>query len=89
MEKGDSLHVFAFTSHDELLLAESEGEFTLPDWERAHAAALKICCEPQARPGDAMLVDDETPRAGPDLRHFLRSTMETKIAADLHWKGGQ
>lgn len=77
--------MFAFTSQDELLLAESEGDFTMQDWDRAHAAAQRICCEPGKKSGIEMVLDDEK-RDGPDMRHFLRSTMEAKVTADLHWK---
>ncbi len=43
VERCQSLHVFAFTSHDELLLAESEGDFSWQDWEEAHSTAKRIC----------------------------------------------
>ncbi|KAK3337447.1 hypothetical protein B0T19DRAFT_72917 [Cercophora scortea] len=79
-----SVHVLAFTSHDELLLAESEGDFTVKEWDDVYETAQRICCRPATTAETDMAIDDEA--AGPDMRHFLRSTMETKIAADLHWK---
>jgi exosome complex component RRP46 len=32
-----------------------------------------------------MVLDDES-TGGPDMRQFIRSAMESKVAADLHWK---
>ncbi len=85
IEKAESHHVLAFTSQDDLLVAESEGDFTIADWDRVHAAALEICCQADRQPGVDMVLDDET-RDGPDMRRFLRSTMEAKVASDLKWK---
>jgi exosome complex component RRP46 len=85
-ETAQSVHVLAFTSHDELLLAESEGDFTVKEWDDVYETAKTICCRPQpTKEGIAMVLDDEN-AAGPDMRHFLRSAMESKVASDLHWK---
>jgi exosome complex component RRP46 len=87
IEKARSVHVLAFTSQDDLLLAESEGDFTVKEWDDVYETAKGICCRPapQAKEGMAMVLDDET-TGGPDMRQFLRSTMGSKVAADLHWK---
>ncbi len=81
-----SVHVLAFTSHDELLLAESEGDFTVQEWDDIYETAKGICCHSApAKEGMAMVLDDED-AGGPDMRQFLRSAMASKVAADLHWK---
>lgn len=86
IETARSVHVLAFTSHDGLLLAESEGDFTVREWDEVYETARAICCRSApAKDGMAMLLDDEA-TGGPDMRHFLRSTMESKVVADLHWK---
>ncbi|KAL2261592.1 hypothetical protein VTK26DRAFT_3832 [Humicola hyalothermophila] len=86
IETAQSVHVLAFTSHDELLLAESEGDFTVKEWDSVYETAKRICCRPAlTQEGIAMVLDDEG-AAGPDMRHFLRSSMESKVAADLYWK---
>jgi exosome complex component RRP46 len=85
VETARSVHVLAFTSKDELLLAESEGDFTVKEWDEVYETAKKICCRP-APDGAAMQLDDESSAVGPDLRQFLRTTMEAKVTADLHWK---
>ncbi|KAK0731238.1 hypothetical protein B0H67DRAFT_479284 [Lasiosphaeris hirsuta] len=86
IETAQSVHVLAFTSQDELLLAESEGDFTVEEWDDVYETAKRICCQSGAsKAGIEMLVDDESLN-GPDMRQFLRSTLETKVDADLHWK---
>lgn len=86
IETAQSVHVLAFTSHDELLLAESEGDFTVKEWDDVYETAWRICCRPSAtNDGIAMVLDGED-AGGPDMRHFLRSTMESKVAGDLYWK---
>lgn len=86
IEIAQSVHVLAFTSHDELLLAESEGDFTVKEWDGIYETAKKICCHSTpAKDGMEMVLDEEA-STGPDMRHFLRSTMESKVAADLYWK---
>lgn len=83
-EKSRSIHALAFTSHHELLLAESEGDFSMNEWDEIYQTARSICCTPARQEIDMVLDDDQ--QAGPDLRRFLRSAAEAKIMADLHWK---
>lgn len=85
LDTANSAHVFAFTSDGQLLLAESQGDFSMAGWKDAHATAKKICCEAAKKEGIDMILDDEN-QAGPDLQRFLRSTMESKVAEDLMWK---
>jgi exosome complex component RRP46 len=85
LEAANSSHVFAFTAHGQLLLAESQGDFTMAEWEDAHATAKNICCEAAKKDGMEMILDDEK-QAGPHLQGFLRTTMEAKVAEDLQWR---
>jgi exosome complex component RRP46 len=84
LQQARSLHVFAFTSQDDLILNESEGEFTLQEWDQVQEAARRQCCPPITKTDDVDMMSED--RAGADLRNFTRSTMETKIASDLYWK---
>ncbi|KAI2640475.1 hypothetical protein GGS26DRAFT_161238 [Hypomontagnella submonticulosa] len=85
IETSQSFHVFSFTSHDELILAESEGSFTMKEWNDTFAVAQRQCCSPTATAdGDTAMDDDSL--AGTGLKQFIRSTLEGKIASDLHWK---
>ncbi|KAI1481645.1 hypothetical protein F4774DRAFT_17303 [Daldinia eschscholtzii] len=85
IETSHSFHVFSFTSHDELILAESEGSFTVKEWDEAFAVAQRQCCPPtNTDDGDTLMDDGSLP--GANLKQFIRSTLEGKIASDLHWK---
>ncbi|KAK4147928.1 uncharacterized protein C8A04DRAFT_24490 [Dichotomopilus funicola] len=86
IETAQSAHVLAFTSHGGLLLAESEGDFTVKEWDSVYDTAREICCRSApTKEGMEMVLDEEATR-GPDMRQFLQSTMEAKVAKDLHWK---
>ncbi len=86
VEIAHSVHVLAFTSHHELLLAESEGDFTVQEWDDVYETAKKICCQSGAKKAGIDMVLDEGNGAGHEMGQFIRSTLETKVAADLHWK---
>jgi exosome complex component RRP46 len=87
IEAAQSVHVLAFTSQDDLLLAESEGDFTVKEWDDVYDTAKTICCKSGATKAEGIeMVLDEQEDSGPDMRKFLRSALETKVAADLHWK---
>ncbi|KAI1779942.1 hypothetical protein F4818DRAFT_159608 [Hypoxylon cercidicola] len=80
-----SFHIFSFTSHDKLILVESEGGFTMKEWDDVFAVAQRQCCPPAvANDGDTFM--DDGSRAGADVKQFTRSTLEGKIMSDLHWK---
>jgi exosome complex component RRP46 len=87
LEKCQSAHVFAFTSQDKLLLAESEGSFGFDDWDKAYQSACRICCGNGGKDSnlDSVMGNVEADN-GTDLRHFVRATAETKAADDLEWK---
>lgn len=82
IEMSRSLHVFAFTSHGDLILTQSEGEFTVKEWEDILASAQGHCCPNTS--GDVSMGDGEA--SGADLGIFTRSVLEAKIASDLYWK---
>jgi len=85
-EDASSLHTLAFTSHDELLLVESEGDFTMQQWDSVYETARQICCGQEHGGSGIDMILDDGQRNGPDLRHFVRSILEAKVATDLHWK---
>ncbi|KAI1489534.1 hypothetical protein F5X96DRAFT_606704 [Biscogniauxia mediterranea] len=86
IEQSQSFHVLAFTSHNELILAESEGSFTMKEWEDVFARAYSQCCPRTMSKDDSDALMDDYRSAGSDLSHFTRSIMEQKIASDLYWK---
>lgn len=83
-ETAESLHVLAFTSNSELLLAESQGTFTEKQWNKVLDAGQRICTQ-TSKPGD----DEDMAGSGIEsasVRDFIRATMAAKVADDLHWK---
>jgi exosome complex component RRP46 len=85
IDKAASIHVFGFTSQDNLLFVESEGPFQLEEWNEAEMLARKACCQQRQDSGlDAIMSSGNQDFA--DMRHFIRSTMEEKVASDLQWK---
>jgi exosome complex component RRP46 len=84
-DKSRSVHVLAFTSFSELLLAESEGDFTMPEWDQVYETSRGACCGAADSNGTHAVLD-EANQNGPDMRRFIRSAAESKVAADLYWK---
>lgn len=85
-EDADSVHVLAFTSHGSLLVAESEGSFTLTDWDTVYEAARTICCDGLDGDVDHSMQDGELDEERGGMMNFVKSTLQTKVTADLHWK---
>jgi len=86
VEIAKSVHVLAFTSQDELLLAESEGDFTVKDWDDVYEVAKTGCSGLESQAERVEMVLDDVDAGKPGMRHFIRAAMEHKVAADLHWK---
>lgn len=87
-ESADSVHVLAFTSHGDLLVAESEGSFSLEDWDTVYEAAKTLCCDESKTTLDHSMQDggDEVDDEKGGMMNFVKSTMQTKVTSDLHWK---
>jgi exosome complex component RRP46 len=82
-----SIHALGFTSDRELLLAESEGAFTVEEWKQVLTIGERICCQrlDAEADADARMAGAENPEPA-SIAAFIRSVMETKTAQDLHWK---
>jgi exosome complex component RRP46 len=83
LESADSVHVLAFTSHGELLVAESQGNFTIEDWDEAYEVGKHLCCD--EIDGDIMQTDTLDEKVG-GMDMFLKSALREKVEGDLHWK---
>ena len=83
LQIADSVHVLAFTSHGELLVAESEGCFTLEEWNGIHDVGRRICCDETEE--DAMQDDVLDEKAG-GMMNFVKSVLAEKVKQDLQWK---
>lgn len=84
-ESTDSVHVLAFSSHGSLLVAESEGSFSLTDWDTVYEAAKTMCCGSSNVDVDHSMQDSEVEEEE-GMMNFVKSTLQTKVIADLHWK---
>ncbi|CZS98320.1 related to RRP46 protein, involved in rRNA processing [Rhynchosporium agropyri] len=85
-EAASSVHVMAFTSHGDLLVAESEGDFTLKEWEAVHDAAKSFCCDESQTSGARHVAQDEMDEKNGIMMMFVQSTLEDKVESDLQWK---
>ena len=84
IQSSDSAHVLGFTSHGDLLIAESEGSFSMDDWDNVYEAGRAICCE-ETSTDDKIMQQDAAQVGG--MNAFVKSTIQAKVQADLHWKG--
>jgi len=71
-----SIHVMAFTSQGELLVAESEGIFTMQEWTGIHDVGQRICCD------ETNGLDEDAGR----MMKFVKSVLGQKVKQDLQWK---
>lgn len=85
IQQAQSFHVLAFTSNNELILAESAGAFTMKEWDTVYSAAYDMMCTTTAMDDTDISMGEGVPAAA-DLKRFIRSTVEEKTASDLYWK---
>lgn len=87
-EAATSRHVLGFSSHGGLVVAESEGAFSIETWEQVYDKAEGICRGSSMvnvdRTGDT---DMESSGQG-DLEGALKETIKVKTARDQRWKDG-
>ncbi|GKT48381.1 exosome complex component RRP46 [Colletotrichum spaethianum] len=77
-DQATSLHVLSFTSQDDLLLAESEGAFTMTEWDKVVGTGQKVCGQHrEAELGSAINEDGQD---SVDMRRFIRTVMEARAA---------
>ena len=80
-----SVHALAFSSHGDLLLAESEGNFSIDVWEQVFDRAEHICHgsskDEEAAEDVSMEIDEAT-----NLGASLRAVIHDKVTNDQRWK---
>ncbi|CAO1597730.1 exosome non-catalytic core subunit rrp46 [Xanthoria calcicola] len=86
LKEAASLHVLAFSSLGELLVAESEGTFDVDIWDQVYTWAEKDCRMSDS--GDLTQTDDvDMDLSKSDtLEDSLRSIIEEKAATEYRWK---
>jgi len=80
-----SLHVFAFSSHNRILVAESEGSFDIDFWETIVEEARRECREDLSAENNTNDASMDTAEDG-SLEDSLRRVLEVKLAGDRRWK---
>lgn len=73
-QTADSVHALAFTSHGDLLLAESEGTFNFSDWDKVFKIGKQLCCSAKTGGKEGNLMD------------IINSSLQSQISLDLQWK---
>ncbi|KAL0939407.1 exosome complex subunit Rrp46 [Colletotrichum truncatum] len=77
VDQAKSLHVLSFTSQDDLLLAESEGSFSMSDWDNVVSSGQRVCGQHRRTDLDATMQEDN--KDFTDMRRFIRTVMESKV----------
>jgi len=85
IQQAASTHIFSFTSHRQLLVAESEGEFSLKEWNNACKVAERLCCGGDQDDLNAMRDDGDEDLIG-GMQQFVKSLLHEKVVADLYWQ---
>ena len=80
-----SIHVFAFSSHGDLLVVESEGEFGIETWEEAYQKAMLACRGEEENDGDSEDVSMDSD-SDTKLEDVLRDAIRQKVAREHKWK---
>ena len=85
LKVASSIHVFAFSSHGDLLVVESEGEFGIETWEEAYQKARLACRGEEDNDSESedvsMDSDNDT-----KLENVLRDAVRRKVAREQKWK---
>lgn len=80
-----SAHVFAFSGDRKMLLNESDGAFSIEEWDEACEMAEEHCCREQGGVGlnEGMEVDGQE---GENLEEWLRDVVGRKVQHEQRWK---
>lgn len=81
IQRATSVHVLGFTSKGNLLVVESEGAFSIEEWDEVYEVGKAICCDGIPEETEDM-VDD----SAEGLHSFVKSALQEKVQSDLHWK---
>lgn len=76
-----SIHVLCFSSSGELLLVESEGMFSMAEWEVVEEQARGACL------GDVDAIAEDEDREN-TLQHEMKTVVEEKVRRAERWKIG-
>ena len=80
-----SLHAYAFDAGEAMILAQSEGDFTLGIWEESSRLAQRACCRRQDLASDEHAMTDQT-QESESIEEKLRTAVQLKVATNQGWK---
>lgn len=83
-----SLHVLGFSSHGELLVAESDGAFDIDTWEQVYDKAEDRCRGSNAGGSDETGDIDMESTDQDSLERAFRRAVEEKSVREHRWKEG-
>lgn len=81
----NSVHVLAFSSLGKMILAQSEGNFSIDDWETVHSRARQTCLGSDSAQdhGDDVSMTSEQDES---LQEKLRDAVGRKVSKEQAWK---
>lgn len=85
IKQASSIHALAFSSHGDLLVVESEGDFTLDTLDEVHQKARLICYGEERDESESEDVSMELDDM-PTLANVLKEAVERKVAEEQRWK---
>lgn len=80
-----SIHVLAFSSHGDLLVVESEGDFTIDIWDEVYQKAKSICHGEEGDESDSEDVSMESDGVS-KLEDMLKDAVEKTVSMEQRWK---
>ena len=86
-----SIHVLAFSSHGELLVVESDGDFVIDTWEKVYHEAKTICHgedEDESESESEDLSEDLSKNSEDvsKLENALKDAVGRRVASEQRWK---
>lgn len=87
IKQASSIHVLAFSSYGDLLVIESEGDFTLDTLDEVQQKARLVCYgeerdESESGSEDVSMGMDDVPT----LANVIKEAVEGKVAEEQRWK---
>ena len=87
IKRARSLHVLAFSSWGELLLAECEGRFSLNQWNQVNAMGIESCFGHDAKESDIDMLNQNQGARERKLHEILKGSIERQVTENNKWRG--
>ena len=86
IQKAKSVHVLAFSSHGDLLLIESKGDFSIYEWEQVYDIAKMACRGQVDRKIENEDIEMENEKESFCVESRIRDAVQQKMVKDQRWK---